>query len=217
MPAMCTPRLRRRLALAACLAALTLPGCISYALDRVPPADPLPAPIDPTRRPTVSYSIHSTVGSDYQFSGSSSAEWGLRDASNEFSNALTLSGQFRTVEPIKEDAHADLELEVVLTVDANDVILVASTVTLFIIPTWRTVTFDLTVEARAADGRWQRYELSDGARDIQWLPLILGMSFAPWGSAYAGVRENLYQTLLLQLHADGFLNPVNAAAAAPSS
>jgi hypothetical protein len=199
------PRLTARLALAAALAALALPGCISYALDRLPPAGALPAPVDPAHRPSVSYAIRSTTGSDYQISFGSHGEWGLRDASNEFANALSLSGQFRSVEPTAPETHADLALDAVLVCDTNDVIMVASACLLFVIPTWRTVDFDLVVEARAADGRWKRYELKDAARDIHWLPLVLGMSFAPWGGAYAGVRENLYATLLQRLHEDGFL------------
>jgi hypothetical protein len=211
-----------RFALAAGLLAPSLPGCISYALDRLPPAGELPAPIDPPHRPSVSYTVRSSTGSDYQFSfGNHSdgnhSEWGLRDASNEFGNALSLSGQFRSVEPTTPESKADLQLDAVLVVDANDVIMVASACLLFVIPTWRTVTFDLVVEARAADGRWKRYELTDQARDINWLPFILGMSFAPWGGAYAGVRDNLYSTLLQRLHEDGFLAPVSASPPASAS
>ena len=189
---------------------LVLPGCISYGLDRLPPADGLPAPLDPPLRPSVSYSVSPSVGSDYQISGAGGGEWGLRDAAGELANALTLSGQFRSVEVAAPDVDTDLTLDVALVVDANDVILAASALTLFIIPTWRTVTFDLVAEARASDGRWKRYHLSDAARDINWLPFILGMSFAPWGGAYADVRDNLYATLLQQLYEDGFLGPVGA-------
>jgi hypothetical protein len=203
-----TPTARFRLA--ACLLALCLSGCISYTLDRLPPAGSLPAPIDPDRRPTATYSVRSATGSGYQIPGRGSPAWGLRDPAREFADALSDSGQFRSIEPVAPDSKADLQLEVVLTVDANDVILLASAVTLFIIPTWRTVDFELVAEARASDGRWKRYALSDAARDINWLPLLLGMSFAPWGSAYAEVRENLYDTLLLQLHDDGFLAPVRS-------
>ncbi|HZM01184.1 MAG TPA: hypothetical protein VFD43_13135, partial [Planctomycetota bacterium] len=112
---------------------------------------------------------------------------------------------------------ADLQLDFVLLVDANDMIVFASGFTLFVIPSWRTVDFHLIVEARAADGRWKRYELSDSARDWHWLPLILGMSFAPWGSAYSDITQNLYRTLLVRLHEDGFLAPVSASRAAASS
>lgn len=201
-------RLVPHLALAAALAALALPGCISYTLDRLPPAGELPAPIDPARRPTVSYTVRTATGSDYQVSGEGGGAWGLRSGVNEVATLLASSGQFRTVEEAKPETHADLHLEIVLVVDTNDVILIAGACTFFVIPTWRTVDFSLVVEARAADGRWKRYDLSDAARDINWLPLILGMSFAPWGTAYAEVRENLYRTLLLRLAEDGFLAPV---------
>ena len=199
--------------LLATLLALALPGCISYGLDRLPPAGELPAPLDPPLRPSVSYTVSPSVGSDYQISGGGGGEWGLRDAADELANALTISGQFRSVEPAADGVKTDLTLDVALVVDANDVILAASAVTLFIIPTWRTVTFDLVAEARASDGRWKRYRLSDAARDINWLPFILGMSFAPWGGAYADVRDNLYATLLQHLHEDGFLGPAGTSPA----
>ena len=191
------------------VASSVLSGCISYGLDRLPPAVGLPAPIAPERRPSVAYAIHSATGSDYQFAIRGEV-WGLRDASAELGNALTTSGQFRSVVALVEgtQSDADLDLDVVLVVDANDVIMAASACLLFVIPTWRTVTFDLVAEARAKDGRWRRYELSDAARDINWLPLVLGMSFAPWGGAYSEVRDNLYATLLQRLHEDGFLAPV---------
>ena len=55
-------------------------------------------------------------------------------------------------------------------------------------------------------------EARDDVRgDVHWLPLLRGMSFAPWGDACADVRENLYETLLDRLHADGFLQPPAAA------
>jgi len=196
-----------RLLLLAALLGPALPGCISYGLDYLPPAGELPAPLDPPLRPSVAYSVSPSVGSDYQVSGRGGGEFGLRDAAGELASALTLSGQFRSVEPASADVKTDLALDVSLVVDANDVILAASALTLFIIPTWRTVTFDLVAEVRAADGRWKRYHLTDAARDINWLPFILGMSFAPWGGAYADVRDNLYATLLQQLREDGFLGP----------
>jgi hypothetical protein len=209
-------RPRVLLRFAACLLASALPGCISYTLDRLPPAGELPAPIDPARRPSASYAVRSSTGSGYQVPGKGSPAWGLRDPANEFADALRDSGQFRSVEPASPDTQVDLQLEVVLTVDANDMLLAASALTLFVIPTWRTVNFELVAEARASDGRWKRYELSDAARDINWLPLILGMSFAPWGSAYFEVRKNLYDTLLLRLHEDGLLAPAGAASVSAS-
>jgi len=193
--------------LLASLLGFALPGCISYGLDYLPPAGELPAPIDPPSRPSVSYSVSPSAGSDYQISGRGAGEWGLRNAADELATALNMSGQFRSVELAGADVKTDLQLDVALVVDANDVILAASAITLFIIPTWRTVTFDLVAEVRASDGRWKRYHLTDAARDINWLPFILGMSFAPWGGAYAGVRDNLYATLLQQMHEDGFLGP----------
>jgi hypothetical protein len=40
-----------------------------------------------------------------------------------------------------------------------------------------------------------------------WLPMILVMSFRPWGEAYGEVRTNLFQTLVQRLQEDGMLRP----------
>jgi hypothetical protein len=180
----------------------------------------LPVELDPQRRPTVAYSARAIGGTDFQARDGGSPLV-IGSLAPELSDALVASGQFRTVTPLSADAPsgepADLQLDFVLVVDANDVILLASACTFFLIPTWRTVEFELVVEARARDGRWKRYVLTDAARDLHWLPLLLGMSFAPWGSAYSGVTANLYRTLLVRLHEDGFLAPVDArGAAAPA-
>jgi hypothetical protein len=58
---------------------------------------------------------------------------------------------------------------------------------------------------RASDGRWQRYRFADSARDVHWLPLLLVMSWWPWGEVYRDVRVNLYDHLLEALQRDGFL------------
>jgi hypothetical protein len=181
------------------------PGCISYAVHRIPHAEALPAPPAPDQRPTVSYSVRMVPGSELQGTSGEFPEVSTGRLAQEFPAALARCGWFRTVQEAKDGVATDVSLDAVLVVRGNDVVMIASAMLAFIIPTWRTVEFDLTVEARAADGRWQRYHLQDAARDVHWLPLLLGMSFAPWGDAYADVRENLYRTLLAQLHADGFL------------
>jgi|GEM_PF-3761975 len=201
-------RLLPRFAPALCAGLLALgPGCISYTLDRLPRADDLPPPPAPTERPTVSYTVRMVSGSTFEGDSPEFPEFSPGRLEQEFPAELARCGWFRTVQDNKEGVTADLQLDVVLVSRGNDVLLLASAMLFFIIPTWRTVEFDLTAEVRAADGRWKRYQLQDASRDVHWLPLLLVMSFAPWGDAYAEVRENLYRTLLVQLHADGFLQP----------
>jgi hypothetical protein len=198
-----------RVALAGLLC-LGLTGCMSYRLELLPPVADLPAPSPPEQRVTTSYSMLTLAGSDYQFTNTETQPWGKRSAGNDLAGVLTATGLFRSVEAAGENVTADLHLDCVLTVRANDIVLVAATITLFVIPTWRTTTYELTVEARRMDGTWKRYTLVDATRDIHWLPMLLVMSFRPWGEAYAEVRTNLYRTLVQRLHEDGMLRPVTA-------
>ncbi|MHC5212692.1 MAG: hypothetical protein ACYTG2_18420 [Planctomycetota bacterium] len=103
---------------------------------------------------------------------------------------------------------AELHLECVLTVRTNDFVLLASGVTMFAVPTWRRTTYELIAEAQRADGTWKRYVYADATRDIHWLPILLVMSFRPWGEAYGDLRRNMYRTLVADMHADGLLQPV---------
>jgi hypothetical protein len=166
----------------------------------------VPAPLPPGQRPALTYSIRLRPGSDFQAMAEDGNTIGFLDVRNELAGTLEETGWFSSVTQREAGQDpADLHLDVQLVVTANDVILFASGMTLFIIPTWRTVTFDLSAEVQASDGRWHRYEFADQARDLYWVPFLLGMSFAPWGGVYVDVRENLYRSLLLALHEDGLL------------
>jgi hypothetical protein len=213
MTATCGVRIASIGLLAACMS-----GCMSYRLDRLPRVDGLPAPPPPERRVAATYSIRTLSGSDYQFSAAEAQPWGLPQARRELAGGLAATGWFRSVDATDDAADRDgaddpggpeagLHLDCVLRVRTNDVVLVAATMTLFVIPTWRTTTYELTVEARRPDGRWTRYQLDDATRDVHWLPLVLVMSFRPWGEAYGEVRANLYRTLVQRLQADGMLGP----------
>jgi hypothetical protein len=215
-----------RLPRTALLAALVLlGGCISYRLDRLPAADPLPSPPAPDQRVSVDLLVRMLPGTDLQSASGDFPELLPVDPDAELSGVLTRTGWFREVR-LREDpsrsrdgdkesdggeasraapAPADLELDVVITTRANGVVMLASACLLFIVPTWRTVDFELVAEARARDGRWQRYRFADSARDVHWIPLLLVMSWWPWGESYRDVRVNLYDHLLLELQRDGFL------------
>ncbi len=216
-----------RLPRTALLVALALlGGCISYRLDRLPAADPLPTPPAPDQRVSVDLLVRMLPGTDLQSASGDFPELLPVDPDAELSGVLTRTGWFREVR-LREDlprrkggdeaqdgdgdaaevapAPADLELDVVLTTRANGVVMLASACLLFIVPTWRTVDFELVAEARARDGRWQRYRFADSARDVHWIPLLLVMSWWPWGESYRDVRVNLYDNLLLELQRDGFL------------
>jgi hypothetical protein len=209
--------MRPRLAVLALGSLLSLlPGCISYSLDRLEPAAPLPHPPAPDQRPTVSFSTRHASSSWLETETGGFPELSPGRLRQEFGASLARSGWLRVLDEAPGSAGADLHLDVVLHVRANDTILLASAMLAFVIPTWRTVEFDLVVEAQHADGRWKRYQLHDAARDIHWLPLLLGMSFAPWGEAYGDVRDNQYRTLLAALHADGLLVPAPAPEPAPA-
>jgi hypothetical protein len=196
----------RRAALAVLLS-LGLAGCISYRLDLLAPVESLPPPPPPEQRVAATYSMQTLAGSDYQFTTVESLPWGRKFAGKDLGSVLTATGWFRTVLPAGEGVTGDLHLDCVLSVQANDIVLVAATLTLFVIPTWRTTSYELTVEARRSDGTWKRYVLADATRDIHWLPMILVMSFRPWGEAYGEVRTNLFQTLVQRLQEDGMLRP----------
>jgi hypothetical protein len=187
---------------------LALPGCISYRLDRLAVVDTLPSPPPPDQRPSLTYDIRLRPGSDFQTMAQDSKEMGFVDMSNELAGTLAESGWFASVTPLDEGGeHGDVHIDVQLTVTANDAILVAAGLTLFVIPTWRTVTFDMAAEVQTADGRWRRFGFVDAARDVYWLPILLGMSFAPWGGVYVDIRENLYRNLVAGMHAEGLMAP----------
>jgi hypothetical protein len=219
-----TSRLPRTALLAAM--ALLPGGCISYRLDLLPAAVPLPAPPAPGQRVSVDLLVRMLPGTDLQSASGDFPELLPVDPDVELAGVLTRTGWFREVrlreEPSRKGngateqgaagdgdaakpAPADLELDVVLTTRANGVVMLASASLLFIVPTWRTVDFELVAEARARDGRWQRYRFADSARDVHWIPLLLVMSWWPWGESYRDVRVNLYDHLLLELQRDGFL------------
>ncbi|MBM3984747.1 MAG: hypothetical protein FJ296_03500 [Planctomycetes bacterium] len=204
---------------------MALPGgCISYPLDLLPAAGPLPAPPAPDQRVSVDLMVRMLPGTDLQSASGDFPELLPVDPDAELSGVLTRTGWFREVR-LREDpprtkggdkeqdgdddtakpAPADLELDVVLTTRANGVVMLASACLLFVIPTWRTVEFELVAEVRARDGRWQRYSYADSARDVHWIPLLLVMSWWPWGESYRDLRVNLYDHLLLDLQRDGFL------------
>jgi len=197
------------------------PACISYRLDRLPTATPLPSPPAPDQRVSLELAVHILPGTDMQSSSGDFPELLPVDADSELAGVLTRTGWFRDVRvkgaqkpPSGEKAEAaatpapapaDLSLDVVLTTRANGVVLIASACMLFIVPTWRTVEYEVVAEVRAADGRWKRYRFADAARDAHWIPLALVMSWWPWAEVYRDVRVNLYDHLLEALQRDGFL------------
>jgi hypothetical protein len=197
-------RVRPRLFVALLLIVVAPTACISYAVERLPVAS-LPSPPPPDDRPSLTYTIRPVSSLGMNGTSGGFPDFNPERLNEEIPAVLSATGWFRSVEPAAEGVQGDLQLDIVLQSSGNDMIMVASACLLFIIPTWRTVTFDLTAEVRATDGRWKRYQYEDEARDIYWLPLVLGMSFAPWGQVYPELRENMVRTLVLDLHADGFL------------
>jgi hypothetical protein len=189
-------------------AAVGLPGCISYRLDELPPAPPLPEPAITDQRPSLLFTVTAVMGADLADSGNTFPEMDLTTPADEMSAMLQRSGYFRSVQPAAEDRTGDVRINAVLSVDGNDVVVLVSMCTLTLIPMWRTVTWELTAEVRGPDGHTHRYTMQDSARDIFWLPIILGMSMRPWGEAYGEVRDNMFRTLLARMHADGLLAPV---------
>ena len=189
------------------LLAAGLPGCMSYRLDLLPQIDQLPAPPAPDQRPTLAYVLRVAPGGELGPGNGNITTAILGSGGDEIGAGLLRSGWFRSVDSKAPDKPADLELDIVLTSSANDIIPIVSACLLYIVPTWRTVTFDLSVEARARDGRWRRYEYVDAARDVNWLPLVLVMSVNPWGEVYPEVRANMIRHLVRDLHDDGFLAP----------
>ena len=198
-------RLPARLFVALLLLAAAPPACISYAVERLPVVATLPPPPPPEDRPSLTYTIRPVSSLGMNGTSGGFPDFNPERLNEEIPAVLSATGWFRSVEPAAEGVQGDLQLDIVLQSSGNDMIMVASACLLFVIPTWRTVNFDLVVEARAADGRWKRYQYEDEARDIYWLPLVLGMSFAPWGQVYPELRENMVRTLVLDLHTDGFL------------
>lgn len=199
-------------ALAVALLTAGTAGCISYRLDQLPEAPSLPIPSLSDSRPSLVYTLTATAGTDLMNTGANNngfPEMDLTTPTDELSAMLQRSAQFRSVQKAGEGREGDVQLDVVLTVEGNDVVVLVSAVTFTLIPMWRTVTWELTAEARARDGRLHRYEMQDAARDIFWLPIILGMSIRPWGEAYHEVRDNMYRTLLARMHADGLLGPAS--------
>ncbi|HET8870385.1 MAG TPA: hypothetical protein VFM48_08065 [Aquabacterium sp.] len=78
--------------------------------------------------------------------------------------------------------------------------------TLYLIPSWETTPFKVSV--RAQKGMDMRvYELEDSVTTIQWLPFILAMPFADPLTVSSAVENNVYQTLVLKMKADGLLTP----------
>ncbi len=193
-------------------------GCISYGLQQIPRVERLPPPPAPDERPSLACLVRSMPGSIF---GSSSAQAtatgvGAEPMTDEVLAALAATGWFRSVRradagPLADSA-ADLQLDVVVSAQANDAVMFAGAMLAFMIPTWRTTTFELTAEVRASDGAWRQYHLQDAARDVHWLPLILVMSFQPWGGVYGEIRDNLYRTLVARMHADGLLRRPTASA-----
>ena len=198
-------RVPARLFVALLLLAAAPPACISYAVERLPVVATLPPPPPPEDRPSLTYTIRPVSSLGMNGTSGGFPDFNPERLNEEIPAVLSATGWFRSVEPAAEGVQGDLQLDIVLQSSGNDMIMVASACLLFIIPTWRTVTFDLTAEVRSTDGRWKRYQYEDEARDIYWLPLVLGMSFAPWGQVYPELRENMVRTLVLDLHADGFL------------
>jgi hypothetical protein len=198
-------RIRPGLFVALLLIAAAPPACISYAVERLPVVDSLPPPPAPEDRPSLTYTVRPVSSLGMNGTAGGFPDFNPERLNEEIPAVLAATGWFRSIEPAKDGEEGDLQLDLVLQSSGNDMIMVASACLLFIIPTWRTVTFDLTAEVRAKDGRWKRYQYEDEARDIYWLPLVLGMSFAPWGQVYPELRENMVRTLVLDLHTDGFL------------
>jgi hypothetical protein len=181
-----------------------LPGCMTWRLDLLPEIAALPEPPPPEERPTLFCDVHSVPG-DRQGPIDEILDVTVGADADTIAADFVRSGFFRSVTTKPAGEPADLQLDIVLTASGNDIIPIVSACMLYVIPTWRTVTFDLTAEVRARDGRWQRYNFVDAARDVNWLPLVLIMSFNPWGEDYPDVRSNMIRHLVMQMRTDGFL------------
>ena len=82
--------------------------------------------------------------------------------------------------------------------------------TVFIIPSWDTRRYDITIQVRPAQGRTWQYTLSEANTYVNWLPLIAVSILPPYWFYYdlaePSALLNLYNNLFFQMKKDGALS-----------
>ena len=151
-----------------------------------------------TKKPSLSYflSVYNDSGEETKANDNQ-----LSIIEGEFINTLKESGYFSRISV--NDSEADIKLDIKLTITSNPAALIPAVITglsLYIIPSWATYKF--TVDARVDNkGNYQKYQLSDSATLVQWLPMIFVLPFQNFNNI-TEVRKNIYNALIIKMQKD---------------
>lgn len=176
-------------------------GCISFPKNQLPIAD-LPKPSEEDKKPTVTYSF--TSGFDW-IEKREHNQMVNDELAKEFAEVLKETGYFGAIDRAGD---GDLNMRVRLVIKDNPLAIIPATITgftLFIIPSWTTTHYHITVVVQDGNKKEFNYQLSDAVKNIAWLPLVVAMPFMYPKNVTKEIRKNIWRNLILKMQADGLL------------
>lgn len=191
----------RTVTLSLLIASLSLSGCAIFRANDLPEVGSLPAPSATTPKPAAGYAFATNVAMGDKRPQHENAR-AIQEA--EFVAVLRESGYFATVE---KGSGKDMNIAVELLETGDPAALVGAFITglsLYTIPSWATIDFEVACKVTTTDGRSREYKLKDTATMVQWLPMLVVFPFKPF-SEIEDLRKNLYKSLIIKMRQDGLL------------
>lgn len=180
---------------------LSLSGCAIFRANDLPEVGTLPAPSAATPKPAAGYAFSTSIAMGSKRPQHENAR-AAQEA--EFVAVLRESGYFARVE---KGSGKDMNIAVELLETGDPAAMAGAVITglsLYTIPSWATIDFEVVCKVTTTDGRSREYKLKDTATLVQWLPMLVVFPFKSF-SEIEDLRKNLYKNLIVKMRQDGLL------------
>ncbi len=183
--------------------ALFATGCAMFPGNRIPPAGPYkPLPEGSTKSRAV-YSF--SAGADFMGAIEQEGE-GRVFLQSEFTDVFYQSGYFDT---LSSGGDGDMVIRARLVDSATPLAMCPAFLTglsLYLIPSWVTDVYDVTVTVVPRDGKERFYQYTDSVKFVQWLPMMFAFPTHDPVSVSKDVRVNLWKTVVIKMRDDGLFS-----------
>jgi hypothetical protein len=183
--------------------ALFATGCAMFPGNMIPPAGPYkPLPEGATKSRAVY-----TFSAGFDMLGSVEQEGEARVLlQSEFTDAFYQSGYFDT---LSSGGDGDMIIRARLVNSGTPLALCPAVLTglsLYVIPSWVTDLYEVTVTVVPRDGKERFYQYSDSSKLVQWLPMIFAFPTHDPVSVSKEVRINIWKTVAIKMRDDGLFS-----------
>lgn len=183
--------------------ALFATGCAMFPGNRIPPAGPYKTLPEGATKSRAVY----TFSAGIELFGSMEQEGeGRVLLQTEFTDAFYQSGYFDT---FSSGGEGDMVIRARLVDSGTPLAMCPAFLTglsLYLIPSWATDLYDVTVTVVPRDGKERVYQCSDSVKLVQWLPMMFAFPTHDPVSVSKDVRVNIWKTVVIKMRDDGLFS-----------